>query len=127
MKYQNNAINFMVKFNSTIREIKFLDQEVQKQRSKMDSYMSARFFMDADAPYLKLIKQLDKSKQSRVKKFYTYIEDISRSRKKSKEYIIHNQLKLFDFNQLSGPNQMHPLHYAVQANNMKAVEKFKKI
>jgi len=22
---------------------------------------------------------------------------------------------------------MHPLHYAVQANNMKAVEKFKKI
>lgn len=89
--------------------------------------MNARFFMDPDAPYLNLISQLDKSKQSRVKKFYTYIEDISKSQKKTKEYIIHNNLKLFDFNQLSGPNKMHPLHYAVQANNLKAIEKFKKI
>lgn len=30
MKYQNNAFNFIVKFNSTIREIKFLDKKVQK-------------------------------------------------------------------------------------------------
>ena len=32
MKYQNNAFNFIVKFNSTIREIKYLDKKVQKQK-----------------------------------------------------------------------------------------------
>ena len=62
-----------------------------------------------------------------MKKFFTYIEDISKIQNKSKEKIIQDNLKLFDFNQLSGPNKMHAVHYAVQANNLKAIEKFKKI
>ncbi len=41
--------------------------------------------------------------------------------------IIDNNLKCFNFNLKSGPNLMHPLHFAVQANNIKAIEKFKKI
>ena len=35
-------------------------------------------------------------------------------------------LKNFDFNLRSGQHLMHPLHFAVQANNIKAVEKLKK-
>ena len=33
---------------------------------------------------------------------------------------------MFDFNLLSGSHNMHPLHYAVQANNIKAIYKLKK-
>ena len=60
-------------------------------------------------------------------KFFTYIEDISNSKGISKEQIIDQNLKLFDFNLKSGPNYMHPLHFAVQANNVKAIEKLKRI
>lgn len=30
MKYQNNAFNFIVKFNNTIREIKLLEKRIEK-------------------------------------------------------------------------------------------------
>ena len=78
-------------------------------------------------PYRQLISQLDSGKQARVMKFFTYIEDISNSKGISKEEIIDENLKLFDFNLKSGPNIMHPLHFAVQANNVKAIEKLKRI
>lgn len=32
MKYQNNAFNFIVKFNNTIREIKLLEKRIEKQK-----------------------------------------------------------------------------------------------
>lgn len=41
--------------------------------------------------------------------------------------MIEQNLKLFDFNLLSGENKMHVLHFAVQANNLKAIEKLIKI
>lgn len=78
-------------------------------------------------PYRALICQLDQGKQARVMKFFTYIEDISTSKGIPKELIIDKNLKLFDFNLKSGPNAMHPLHFAVQANNFKAIEKLKRI
>ena len=40
--------------------------------------------------------------------------------------MIQNNLKLFDFNLQSGAHGFHPLHFAVQSNNIKAIEKFKK-
>lgn len=40
--------------------------------------------------------------------------------------IIERNLRTFNFNLQSGPNLMHPLHYAVEANNIRAVEKLKK-
>ena len=40
---------------------------------------------------------------------------------------IMKQLQVFDFNILSGPNHMHPLHYAVKSNNFKAIQKLRKI
>ena len=58
--------------------------------------------MDKD-PYLTLMGQLDASKQARVKKFFTYIEDISKSKNVSRDVIIKENIKLFDFNLLSGP------------------------
>lgn len=61
-----------------------------------------------------------------MRKFFTYIEDISKNNNVSLEKVIDRNLKLFDFNLLSGPHLMHPLHFAVQANNLKAIEKFKK-
>ena len=64
-------------------------------------------------PYRALICQLDQGKQARVMKFFTYIEDISTSKGIPKELIIDKNLKLFDFNLKSGPNAMHPLHFAV--------------
>lgn len=73
-----------------------------------------------------MIGQLSQSKVDRVRKFFGYIIDISKSKNLSLEQVIERNLKLFDFNQLSGPHLMHPLHFAVQANNMVAVEKFKK-
>lgn len=45
----------------------------------------------------------------------------------SKEIIIKNNLKCFDFNLVSGAHSMHPLHFAVQANNIKAIEKFRRL
>jgi hypothetical protein len=62
-----------------------------------------------------------------VRKFFTYIEDISRSKNVSRDIIIRENIKLFNFNLLSGPRNMHTLHYAVQANNIKALEKLRRI
>lgn len=59
------------------------------------------------------MSQLESSKQIRVKKFFTYIEDISKSKNVPRETIIKNNVKLFDFNLLSGPHNMHPLHFIV--------------
>lgn len=73
-----------------------------------------------------MIGSLDQNKADRVRKFFTYIEDISKNKGITLEKVIERNLKLFDFNQLSGPHLMHPLHFAVQANNIKAIEKFKK-
>jgi hypothetical protein len=44
-----------------------------------------------------------------------------------RETIIKNNVKLFDFNLLSGPHHMHPLHFIVQANNIKALEKLRRL
>ena len=74
-----------------------------------------------------MIKKLELSKQVRIKKFLSYIEDISKKKSQPYKNIIENNLKCFNFNLKSGPNLMHPLHFAVQANNIKAVEKFKKV
>ena len=82
--------------------------------------------MDND-PYQTLMGQLDPSKQARVRKFFTYIEDISKSKNVSRDQIIRENVKLFDFNLLSGPRNMHALHYTVQANNLKALEKLRRI
>jgi hypothetical protein len=49
----------------------------------------------------------------RVKKFYSYIEDISKIHKITKQQVIKNNLKIFDFNLKSGAHGMHALHYAV--------------
>ena len=62
MKYQNNAFNFIVKFNNTIREIKHLERKIEKQKSDNNQFMNARHFMDPDATYHHLINQIDKSK-----------------------------------------------------------------
>lgn len=73
-----------------------------------------------------LIEQIsDQNKKQRVQNFFQYIEKISRTKQHPISQIIEKCLKTFDFNIKSGPNLMHPLHYAVEANNIKAVEKLK--
>jgi CRISPR/Cas system CMR subunit Cmr6 (Cas7 group RAMP superfamily) len=60
-----------------------------------------------------MIKKLELSKQVRIKKFLSYIDDISKKKSVSYKKIIENNLKCFNFNLKSGPNLMHPLHFAV--------------
>lgn len=55
MKYQNNAFNFIVKFNNTIREIKLLEKRIENQKKGQNQFMNARHFMDPDATYHYLI------------------------------------------------------------------------
>lgn len=74
-----------------------------------------------------MINKLENSKKIRINKFLSYIDDISNKKNISQKKIIENNLKCFNFNLKSGLNLMHPLHFAVQANNIKAIEKFKKV
>ena len=59
-------------------------------------------------------------------KFFEYLDKISKNKNVPIGTIIEKNLRTFDFNVLSGPNLMHALHYAVEANNIRAVEKLKK-
>ena len=68
----------------------------------------------------------DKTKQQRVLKFFEYLDKISKSKGVPIGTIIEKNLRTFDFNLQSGQCLMHPLHYAVEANNIRAVEKLKK-
>jgi hypothetical protein len=54
MKYQNNALNFIIKFNSTLREILNLNNKVQS--------MSMNSRVQLKDPYHVLINQLENSK-----------------------------------------------------------------
>jgi hypothetical protein len=100
IKYQNNALNFIIKYNSTIREINLLDKQLENTKKTRSNYE-------------KLINELDASKQQKVRKFFAYIEDISKMLVMPVSLIVKEHLKLFDFNLLSGAHLMPPLHFAV--------------
>lgn len=77
-KFQNNALNFIIKYNSTIREILAIHNLI---RNKHNS--NVKFDL-----YFEYARKLDASKKSRVLKFLTYIEDISRIQKQEPMEVI---------------------------------------
>jgi hypothetical protein len=70
MKYQNNAINFVIKYNGTIREIKSIQKQIFKSQIVQNDLQQ----------YYQMIKKLELSKQVRIKKFLSYIDDISKKK-----------------------------------------------
>ena len=70
MKYQNNAINFIIKYNGTIWEIKSIQKQIFKSQIVQNDLQQ----------YYQMIKKLELSKQVRIKKFLSYIDDISKKK-----------------------------------------------
>mmetsp|Transcript_5912 Transcript_5912/g.9630 ORF Transcript_5912/g.9630 Transcript_5912/m.9630 type:complete len:122 (+) Transcript_5912:3285-3650(+) len=110
--FQKKALNFMFKYNNTVREILRIHREA-KQAGEFDEKL-----------YWDKIEKLTPSRRRRVTSYFSYIIDIAKDNKISPVAIIENNLKLIDFNLKSGDDMMHPLHYGVRANNIAALHKF---